>query len=226
MLEVKVGPERYRLSSGSLVVAGYTGRNVAAVQAHVEELKEQGVPAPDSIPWYGRLSWNLLTQESRIEVASRTTSGEVEPVLIALPEGRHWLTVGSDHTDRGLEQLSIAKSKQVCPHVLAREAWPLPLHPDQESLRLRSWVRNHDEEPWQLYQEGTVALLRPFAEILASVSHHYGELPWPLVLFCGTIPTKGGELQCTAQFRGSLTDERTGEEVTFEYTVETLNDIA
>jgi hypothetical protein len=45
-----------------------------------------------------RTSVNGVTQAARLEVLGPDTSGEVEPVVLALPDGM-WLGVGSDHTD-------------------------------------------------------------------------------------------------------------------------------
>ena len=64
----------------ALVIAGWTGRDAAAVQHHIDELARLGVPAPSCFPLYYRASAHLLTQESAIEVVGPETSGEAEPV--------------------------------------------------------------------------------------------------------------------------------------------------
>ncbi|KQZ01468.1 hypothetical protein ASD45_11870 [Pseudolabrys sp. Root1462] len=52
------------------------------------------------------------------------SSGEVEPVVLSF-DGAMWLGVGSDHTDRKLETLGIALSKQICGKVIGEDVWPL-----------------------------------------------------------------------------------------------------
>ena len=96
-----------------LVIAGWTGRDVAALEHHIEELKAIGVQPPSRVPLYYRVATSLLTQADSIEVLGDDTSGEAEPVLVGTPD-RLWVTVGSDHTDRKLETYVVAPSKQVC----------------------------------------------------------------------------------------------------------------
>src|SRR3990172_2267703 len=74
----------------TLVIAGWTGRDAAAVQHHIEELARVGVPEPSRVPLYYRASAHLLTQETAIQVIGAETSGEAEPVLFGI-EGRLWV---------------------------------------------------------------------------------------------------------------------------------------
>src|SRR5690606_25154840 len=105
-----------------LIVAGWTGRDVAAIEHHIEELEALGVPRPSTVPLYYRGSTNLLTQSGNVEVLGEDSSGEAEPVLF-FAEGEWWLTVGSDHTDRKVESYSVAVSKQMCVKPIATAAW-------------------------------------------------------------------------------------------------------
>ncbi|MGH6777287.1 MAG: DUF2848 family protein [Bradyrhizobium sp.] len=86
----------------TLVIAGWTGRDIAALEHHIEELAALGVPRPSSVPVFYRTSVNGLTQTRRLEVLGPHTSGEVEPVLLGL-DSDLWLGLGSDHTDRKAE---------------------------------------------------------------------------------------------------------------------------
>ena len=45
----------------SLVIAGWTGRNVAALEAHIKELEAIGVKRPKSVPIFYRVACSLLT---------------------------------------------------------------------------------------------------------------------------------------------------------------------
>src|ERR1700722_18749465 len=86
------------LEAPRLIIAGYTGRNVAAVAAHIEELAAIGIPPPASVPAFFELDPSLVTSDAVVTIFGSNTSGEAEPVLIR-HHGRHYLGVGSDHTD-------------------------------------------------------------------------------------------------------------------------------
>src|SRR5688572_33439307 len=97
----------------NLVIAGWTGRNVAALEAHIKELEALGVKRPKSVPIFYRVAASLLTTADAIEVMADKSSGEVEFVLYALDDGM-WIGVGSDHTDRKAETIGVTLSKQLC----------------------------------------------------------------------------------------------------------------
>ena len=108
--QVTVKPE-------TLIVAGWTGRDEAALRHHIEELAAIGVPRPSSVPVFYRNAVNNVMQTERLEVLGPDTSGEVEPVIVALADGL-WIGLGSDHTDRKAETMGIALSKQLCGKVM------------------------------------------------------------------------------------------------------------
>ena len=93
------------------VVAGWTGRDRGAVEEHIAELEALGVARPSSVPLFYRVSASRLTTAREIETTA-SSSGEVEAVVLR-HDGRLWVGVGSDHTDRELESYSVAVSKQV-----------------------------------------------------------------------------------------------------------------
>lgn len=65
-----------------IINAGYTGRDQAAVQAHIDELKEEGIPAPDKTPVYFVKFIDKITQSGGFEVLDETDhSGEAEFAL-------------------------------------------------------------------------------------------------------------------------------------------------
>ena len=148
-----------------LVIAGWTGRDVAALNHHIEELKAIGVQPPSSVPLYYRAAAALLTQADTIQVLGDDSSGEVEPVLIGTPE-RLWVTIGADHTDRKVESYNIAVSKQVCQKPVGRTAWRFEdIEPHWDQLILRSYVTEAGKKV--LYQEGPLANIRPPRELVA-----------------------------------------------------------
>jgi 4-hydroxyphenylacetate 3-monooxygenase len=193
-----------------LVIAGFTGRDEAAVAEHVSELAAIGVPVPPAVPCFYPLDATLLTVAGEVEVSGANTSGEAEPVLIRRG-GRWYLAVGSDHTDRDLERSGIAESKAACPKPVSREVAALPGSVDDvdwDGIELSSAV---DGRP---YQRGTLAALRRPADLLARLAADPGTPATDdgdLVLFCGTLPLLGGEFvagtawQLTMRIPGGIT---------------------
>src|ERR1700742_278071 len=96
----------------SPVVAGWTGRDTAAVEKHIRELEAIGVKRPKSTPIFYRNAASLLSTADTIEVLGEHSSGEIEFVLHAIG-GELFIGVGSDHTDRKAETLNVSLSKQM-----------------------------------------------------------------------------------------------------------------
>jgi hypothetical protein len=97
----------------TLVIAGWAGRDRAAIEHHIEELAAIGIPRPSAVPLYYRVSSNQLTQGSELQVLGPDSSGEVE-IFVFTAEGEMYVSLASDHTDRKLEAYSVAFSKQAC----------------------------------------------------------------------------------------------------------------
>ena len=105
-----------------LIIAGWAGRDKAALESHIAELEQAGVPRPEGTPAFYRIGNNLLTQAPEIQVSATSSSGEVEAIILNAAEGM-WVGLGSDHTDRKLEAISVPLSKQVCPKPIAHSLW-------------------------------------------------------------------------------------------------------
>lgn len=145
------------------VIAGWTGRDAKAIQHHIHELAQLGVPPPSAVPLYYRASASLLTQSNTIETLGAESSGEAEPILF-FADGEWWLTVGSDHTDRKVETYSVAVSKQMCPKPIASMAWRWSdVVQYQDDLQLRSRIL--EEGQWVDYQKGSLASIRPLESL-------------------------------------------------------------
>ena len=158
------GGSAFEVQPTRLVVAGWTGRDAAAIEHHIEELAAIGVPRPSSVPLYYRMARSLLTQEVELEMLGSASSGEAEPVLVR-QGGRWWLTVGSDHTDRAVETYSVAVSKQLCAKPLARTAWAWDeVAARADGLTLRSEI--FEGGRWVTYQEGPMARIRPLQSLI------------------------------------------------------------
>ena len=174
----------------ALIIAGWTGRDADAVEEHIAELEAIGVPRPGTIPCFYRVAASLLTTAGSIEVPGGASSGEVEFVLIGAAEGM-LVGVGSDHTDREVETYSITVSKQMCAKPVAPQAWrhaEVAGHWDE--LVLRSWAVEGADR--RLYQEGTVAAMRPPADLIGRRFDGAGELPPGTAMFGGTLAVHGG----------------------------------
>jgi hypothetical protein len=201
-----------------LVIAGWTARDVAALERHIEELKAAGVQPPSKVPLYYRLAACLLTQAESIQVLGDETSGEVEPVLLGTPD-RLWVTVGADHTDRRVESYGVAIAKQLCPKILARTAWRFEeVEPHWDQLVLRSFIAEGGAKV--LYQEGTLAGLRAPRELIAGWRGD-ARLPPRIAMFCGTLPTIGG-IRSSSRFEMELDDPVLGRKLAHAYVVHTL----
>src|SRR5687768_15705876 len=105
-----------------LIIAGWTGRDRAAVDRHIRELAELGVRPPARTPIFYRVAASLLTTSAAVDVIGRESTGEVECVLLN-HGGEWWVGVGSDHTDRKAETVGVTLSKQLCPKPLAASLW-------------------------------------------------------------------------------------------------------
>lgn len=197
-----------------LIVAGWTGRDPGAVQHHIDELAELGVAPPSRVPLFYRVSHTLLTDAAEIEVLGPATSGEAEPLLINRG-GALWLGLGSDHTDRELEAVSVAQSKQACPKPVAAELWRFDeVEAHQDEILLRCHIA--EDGNWVPYQDGTLAAIRP----LRALAEQSGLKPGGAML-CGTLAAIGPVRPAEA-YRMELIDNRTGRSLRLEYRVRTL----
>lgn len=70
------------------------------------------------------ISTNLLTTDQSISVVQESSSGEAEVIIMSV-KGKWYVGLGSDHTDRELEKVSIQKSKQVWQRSLSLHSFGL-----------------------------------------------------------------------------------------------------
>jgi hypothetical protein len=201
-----------------IVVAGFTGRDAASVEAHIAELARLGVPRPDAVPAFFDVPSSLLRiAPAAVAVDAPQTSGEAEPVLVRLASGERFVGVGSDHTDRDLERTSLAGSKLACPKVVGAELWPLAeveAHWDELEL-----VGETGPEA-ALYQRSTLADLKRPDDILELVWQAGADPRRPLVVFLGTVALEGDGFRYDSAFRARLRDPRSGRELVCRYEVE------
>ena len=205
-----------------LVIAGWTGRDVAALNHHIEELKAIGVQPPSRVPIYYRAAAQILTQADNIQVLGDDSSGEVEPVLVGAAD-RLWVTVGADHTDRKVESYGIAVSKQMCAKPIGRTAWRFEeVEPHWDKLILRSFIQEGGpgNSKSVLYQEGPLARIRDPRELIFGWQDNK-RLPMGTVMFCGTMPAIGA-IRPSPRFEMELDDPVLGRKISHAYNVQAL----
>jgi hypothetical protein len=174
-----------------LVVAGWTGRDQAAIAAHIKEMKEWGVAGPTQTPMYYRVAASLLTTASEIEVVGRDSSGEAEFVLFNV-DGEILMGTGSDHTDRKAEAGGITLAKQMCAKVVAGEVWPFrEVEGHWDELVIHSWATIGGERV--LYQQGNVTVMRHPRELMELYTERTGIAFGPgFAMYGGTFAAIGG----------------------------------
>ena len=214
------GERRLELRPEQAVIAGWTGRDRAAMEKHIAELEALGVKRPKATPTFYRVAASRLTTAPRIETTGESSSGEVEFVLIQ-SGGELWVGLGSDHTDRKVETYSVTVSKQMCDKPLAPRVWryrDLAGHWDE--LELRSWITEDGAEV--PYQEGSVAAMLAPDDL---IERYCGgaTLPEGTVMFGGTLAAKGG-VRPAARFRMELRDPLLGRSLGHAYETRALAD--
>jgi hypothetical protein len=210
--------DRVELLPKALIVAGWTGRDEKALHHHIEELAAIGVPRPSSVPVFYRISTANLLQTRRLEVLGPDTSGEAEPVVVAMEDGL-WLGVGSDHTDRKAETMGIALSKQLCGKVVGTTLWRLDEvigHWDRLFLRASATIDGAHVK----YQEGPLSAMRNPFDLMSRAGGAEKFLPG-MIMFCGTLGAIGG-IRPAARFTAMLDDPILGRQINCEYQIDAL----
>jgi hypothetical protein len=201
-----------------LIIAGWAGRDKAAIRHHIEELAAIGVPRPSSVPVYYRVSADNLTQTDRLVVLGSDSSGEVEPVVVSLADGL-WIGIGSDHTDRKAETVGIALSKQMCGKPIGRTLWPLvEVEGHWDRLILRAWATIDGHRV--LYQDGPLAGLRTARDLIERRPEG-PDLPPGTAMFGGTLGAIGG-IRPAARFEMELEDPVLGRRMDHAYDIDPL----
>ena len=209
---------RREIAVDDAVVAGWTGRDPAAVEKHIRELELLGVKRPATTPIFYRVAAARLTTDAEIEVVGETSGGEVEFVLLQ-HDGRLWVGTGSDHTDRAVETYGVTVSKQMCDKPVAPVFWPFDeVAPHWDRLTLRAHVAENGARV--LYQEGPVAAMLSPADLLGRWTKD-GKLADDTLMFCGTLAAKGG-VRPTTRFEFELEDPVKGRKIAHAYTARTL----
>jgi Protein of unknown function (DUF2848) len=214
----KSGSARRTVQIDHLVVAGWTGRDKAAVEKHIAELEAIGVKRPASTPIFYRASAVRVTTDDAIEALGNASSGEAEFVLLQ-HGGRLWVGTGSDHTDREVEKYGVSVSKQMCDKPIAVDFWAYDeIAPHWDKLILRAHIAEGGVR--KLYQQGPVtAMLDPLTLIEQFAGNK--ALAEGTLMFCGTLAAHGG-VRATNAFAFELEDPVLGRKISHSYQVRTL----
>ncbi len=207
----------------TLVIAGWAGRDRAAVMHHVDELAALGVAPPSTVPLYYRVSAAMLTTAPVIQALGSEGSGEAEAVVLNLG-GHLWVGVGSDHTDRQVESYSVAVSKQMCAKPIGAELWAYEeVAPHWDDLILRSYATIDGTRV--LYQEGGVKGLLTPRTLIEGWEKDFAPFSDGTAMFCGTVPAIGG-IRPSTRFELELEDPVRGRRLTHAYDIDVLPVIA
>ena len=183
-IESMAGTQELSLAVAAVAGARFCGRDVEGTRQDLDEmLRRDGrfTMATRTNPSIFRLGRYLLTQSAEFEVQGPMTGGETEVVAIRTGEGI-FVSVGSDQCDRELDPLFPDKPKQMCPHPLARRAWPYEdVRAHWDELRVYSHVvAGAHTVP---LQDSAISELVELEYLLALDA--VKEMPDPMVLYCG-----------------------------------------
>lgn len=218
-LITKKGMVEENIELEKLIVVGFSGRDVAKTMEHIRELEAEGIRCPQEVPVVYQCAKELVTFADRIEVIDGNTSGEVEYVIL-VRGGKYYIGIGSDHTDRKLEAVSIHKSKQVCAKPCARDFWAYDEIKDHfAAIKLvSSQVVNGREIE---YQAGVTSDLLSLESILVKVA---AELATDnCLIYTGTVPLKDG-FKFGEKFSCRMIDEKLKREISLTYDIATIKE--
>ena len=201
---------------------GSATRDPETAIAHQQEVAKSGihiafnVPAPRIYP----IGLHALDISDSVFVQSDRTSGEVEIVIHVGDE--ICVGVGSDHTDRSLETVSIPGSKQACVNHLATVFWPwAEVAETWDDYVLRSWVND------KLYQDVGVSKFLSPPDILSVLRDRVDRVPErDFLVYCGTYVSVDKALGFGDKWRYQLAAPNTGRQIDAEYhVIDILNEV-
>lgn len=215
----KDGKKTLSVDIKNLMVVGFSGKDIAKTMEHIKELEKEGVKCPKDVPVPYQCDPQIVTRKSVIDVIGGKTSGEAE-YLILCHAGKFYIGIGSDHTDRDLEAVSIHKSKQLCLKPCSEEFWDYEEVKDHLSaLRIVSTqvVGGETVE----YQNGVAGDMLPFDTLLEKVK---AEAPLEdCLIYTGTVPLLHG-FKFGSTFSCELIDDALGRSLSLSYDVRVISE--
>jgi hypothetical protein len=221
-LERKGAEEALAFHYTRMVNAGYVGRNQEEVRRHIEELAAKGISGPQKTPTLYPVIPRMLVSETHIDVYGDQTSGEVEYVLLVRDRNTIYVGLGSDHTDRHLEETDIPRAKQICPNIIGPKVWLLDEVRDHwDELEIESLaIHDGQEEP---YQKGLLKLILDPGALMEFVGSKVKGPLEGMVIFSGTLGTLTGGFVYGEGFAAKLTDPRLGRKLDLRYAVRPMD---
>ena len=197
------------------IIAGWTGRDRAALEKHIRELEELGVKRPATTPIFYRVAATRMTTDATIQASGGASSGEVEFALFK-DGGKLWVGLGSDHTDREVETYNVTVSKQMCDKPFAPEFWAFDdVAEHWDSLMLRSHIVENGVRT--IYQEGPVTSMLPPLDLIGLLEK-ITKFEDASIMFCGTLAAKGG-IRPSPLFEMELHDPVRGRSLKHQYSI-------
>ncbi len=209
-------------TADKMVNAGFTGRDQAEVRHHLDELSAKGIEVPETTPTLYPVIPSALTSETSIEVYEEETSGEIEYVLFVKDDQNIYIGIGSDHTDRKLEELDIPRAKQITPNLISPVVWELSDVVDHwDDLSMECSIKKGADTI--LYQKGSLGLLMSPAELMEFVSQKIEGSLNNIVIFSGTVKMETEDFVFADTFSGLLADPTLDRSIGFSYAVKPMN---
>ncbi len=215
----KEGTRCEEMELKNLLVVGFAGKDIEKTMEHIHELEAEGIKCPRKVPVLYQCEKQILTDKNEIEVIGNKTSGEVE-YLILIKDGKIYIGVGSDHTDREMEAVSIHKSKQVCLKPYAQDFWDyeeIKDHFDDIKLVSTQVVDGKTVD----YQCGVTSDLLPMQRIMDELKTEI-DIDNSLI-YTGTVPLKDG-FKFGEEFSCKLVDEKLNREICLSYKVKVIEE--
>lgn len=208
-------------SFSKMINAGFVGRDQEEVRRHLHELSEKGIPCPTEAPVLYPVVCRALTTEDTIEVYGRKTSGEVEYILYIKDEQEIYVGIGSDHTDRHLEEFNIPRSKQICPNLSSQQVWPLQDIEDHwDELSMKSMVTVNGRDI--LYQEGKLKLILSPRRLMDIIRTNISGPLENMVIYSGTVGMLTEGFTFGERFTASLSDPILDRSLEIAYDIQIL----
>ena len=222
ILEKKDIKKPLRFSYTRMVNAGYVGRDQEEVHRHISELAKKGIPGPKETPTLYPVIQRNLVMDEEIEVYGNETCGEVEYVLLVENRDAIYVGLGSDHTDRHLEETDIPRAKQICPNIISHEVWSLSEvrdHWDDLLIEARVIVKGKEI----FYQQGALSLILDPDALMRFVASKIRSPLEGIIIFSGTLGSLTGGFAFGEQFMAKLTDPILNRTLSLSYKIFPLN---
>jgi uncharacterized protein DUF2848 len=207
------------ISLQQVVIAGWTGRDTAALNRHIAELQKLGVKPPTKVPCFFRASVNVVSTQTDLQYVGEDGTGEIEFFVVSQADGL-WVGVGSEHTDRKVESYSIPVSKQLCQKAVAPELWRYEEVKDHwDKLILRAHILEKGRRT--LYQEGPLSDIRRPDELISTYTGGSPQLQPGTLMFGGTFSALGG-VRPAPEFHMELEDPVRRRKITHHYRIHSI----